>query len=146
MTTGMTTGAKIFLDTAPLIYLLEAHPVFGPPTRAFLHAASAADARFCTSVLAWAEFGIKPARAGDSRWAAPLDELLDTLSCVPTPIDRRIAARAVAVRAHYPTVKSLDGLMLGTALALDCDTFLTNDRQLRPITELRVVLVSELAG
>lgn len=146
MTPGTTTGAKIFLDTAPLIYLLETHPEFGPPMRAFMHAAGTADARFCTSVLAWAEFGIRPARAGNSRWAAPLDELLNTLSCVPAVVDQLIAARAVALRARYPTVKSLDSLMLATALARDCDTFLTNDRQLRQVTELRVVLVADLAG
>lgn len=93
-------------------------------------------------MLAWAEFGILPARAGNVHWAAPLDELLNSLNCVPVVVDQRIAARAVSLRTRYPNLKSVDGLMLATAL--DCDTFLTNDRQLRQVTELRVVLVADL--
>lgn len=136
---------KVFLDTAPLIYLLEDHPDFARRVDDYLTEADEAGAVFQTSVLSRMEFGVKPARAGNQDWERGIDRFLDGLRCVPVEISAATAAAAVHLRARYVGLKAIDGLQLATALALRADVFLTNDRQLRQISELRVVLVSDLA-
>ena len=51
--------------------------------------------------------------------------------------------RAVRLRADFG-LKSMDALHLGTALAYDCKTFLTNDRRLAAVDDLQVLTLQEL--
>jgi predicted nucleic acid-binding protein len=57
--------------------------------------------------------------------------------------DAAIAQRAAEMRVRY-NLKLPDALQIATAIASNCDAFLTNDAQLNRVMELRVMVISEL--
>jgi predicted nucleic acid-binding protein len=54
-----------------------------------------------------------------------------------------IARTAAEVRARY-SLKLPDAFQIATAIAANCQVLLTNDAQLKRVTELRVLVLSEL--
>ena len=59
-------------------------------------------------------------------------------------IDEIIAEKAAQIRAKYSGIKSMDALQLASSIVSGCDVFLTNDKQLRQIEELQILLVDDL--
>jgi predicted nucleic acid-binding protein len=57
--------------------------------------------------------------------------------------DRQVGQKAAELRVKY-NLQLPDALQIATAIASNCQAFLTNDAQLQRVTELRVLLVSEL--
>ena len=55
-----------------------------------------------------------------------------------------IAEKAAQIRAKYQGIKTADSLQLASAIVYECDVFLTNDKQLRQVEEIRVLLVDDL--
>lgn len=47
----MDVGKKVFIDTAPFIYLIENHPIFGVPTEQYLSACAEGESKLFTSVI-----------------------------------------------------------------------------------------------
>jgi predicted nucleic acid-binding protein len=57
-------------------------------------------------------------------------------------IDPILAKRAIQLRAHYG-LRVPDALQLGTALEYGATLFVTNDRRLKKITELSVLILDD---
>ena len=55
-----------------------------------------------------------------------------------------VAKFAAQIRAKYSGIKSMDALQLASAIFSGCDVFLTNDKQLRQVEEIPVLLVDDL--
>jgi hypothetical protein len=49
----MDVGKKVFIDTAPFIYLIENHPVFGAPIEQYLSACTEGESMLFTSVISY---------------------------------------------------------------------------------------------
>lgn len=60
------------------------------------------------------------------------------------PLTKEIAKIAAQLRAKYSGLKSMDALRLASATQNKCDIFLTNDKQLKQVTEIECILVDEL--
>jgi len=58
-------------------------------------------------------------------------------------IDSETAKVAADLRARY-NLRTPDALQLATAIKAGCDAFLTNDATLKKVTELKVLVLSEL--
>lgn len=58
-------------------------------------------------------------------------------------ISEAIAVDAARLRATY-NVTLADALQLATAVAARCDAFLTNDKQLKRVPDIRILVVEEL--
>ena len=56
---------------------------------------------------------------------------------------KHISKRFVSNK-KYPGLKGMDSIHLTTSIYFNCNTFLTNDTQLRQVTEANVVLVDDL--
>jgi predicted nucleic acid-binding protein len=54
-----------------------------------------------------------------------------------------ITGRDKTLRAGY-NLRTPDALQIATAVELNCQAFLTNDKQLQPVAELRVLILDEL--
>lgn len=54
-----------------------------------------------------------------------------------------IAEKAAQIRVEYRDFKAMDALQLAAAICTGCDTFLTNDKQLKQFTGLHCVTVEE---
>jgi predicted nucleic acid-binding protein len=58
-------------------------------------------------------------------------------------IDPETAKVAADLRARY-NLRTPDALQLATAIKAGCDAFLTNDATLKKVTELKILVLSEL--
>lgn len=59
-------------------------------------------------------------------------------------ISAGVAGGAAFVRAKYQSIKLADALQIAASLECNCDVFFTNDKQLKQITEIKVVYLGEL--
>ena len=58
-------------------------------------------------------------------------------------ISAEIGDRAAQIRVKY-NLALIDALQIATALVAGCEAFLTNDVQLMRVTEVKIIVVSEL--
>jgi predicted nucleic acid-binding protein len=135
---------RLGFDTAPLIYLVEAHPHYRPLVRAVLQRIAEGHIVGITSVVTLGEVLVQPLRQGDrllrERYRAVL---LRSAGFQTRPIDAPAAEVAAELRARYG-MRLPDALQIAVALQEGCDAFLTNDRRLAQVTELRVLLLDDL--
>ena len=83
-------------------------------------------------------------RTGDaSRAAAFRNLLLETQGITTVALTVGIAERTAQLRADH-NLRTPDAVQIATALLSGCDAFLTNDEKLKRVTELRVIVVTEL--
>ncbi len=54
-----------------------------------------------------------------------------------------VAKEAAKIRAKY-NLKTPDAIQLATAIIFGADLFLTNDGRLKPVTEIEIVVLSEV--
>ena len=69
---------------------------------------------------------------------------LEDMEFVFNNVDFDTAFLAAQLRAKYQAIKAMDALQLASAIQSHCDVFLTNDKQLRQVQEIKVLLVDEL--
>ena len=71
--------------------------------------------------------------------------LTNTEGIVFVTLGEQVGILAAEMRSRYH-LKLPDALQVATALATGCETFLTNDIQLKRVTDLKVLVVGELEG
>lgn len=135
---------KIFFDSAPFIYLIENHPEYGEVVADYIETQSIEASEFVTSVISLAEFSVFPERNNRPDLIADFDKLVRRASFDLLIIDRQIAEQAAKLRATYRWLKSLDALQIAAATASGCSHFFTNDKDLKRIPTINVLLVSDL--
>ena len=135
---------RIFLDTAPVIYLIEAHIDFSARSREIFMHMDESGIQGITSPVTLAECLILPIRLQQPSIQSNFQDLLlgsDGISLVN--IDGTIGALAADLRVRYG-FKLPDALQVATALSSHCDVFLTNDRMLTRVTELQILVLADL--
>ena len=143
---NLTKNTILFFDTAPFIYLFEKNEAFSGPVEKLLDAIFAANAQIATSLITYMEIGAAPAKAGNERLKAKYREYFTNSEGVSLqPMNLAIADETIRFRAEY-NLKTPDAIQLATANYCGADFVLTNDQAWRQITELDIVLVSELDG
>lgn len=128
---------RVYLDSAPVIYLLESHPVFGPRVAAWLAANATA---LVSSDLTRLETLVVPVRAGDATRIADFEDFFRIRVAELVPFTRPLFDRATQVRAAHG-FKTPDALHLAAAVEGQCDAFLTNDLQLKQFTGVAVEVI-----
>jgi len=135
---------SIFIDTAPIIYYIEAHKQFGPLAKKVVEAFQSGAVDAFSSVITLAEVLPKPVQVGQEGLARKFAEFLKAgrnLSLIE--ISATIAEKAGRLRGHYPSLRALDAIQISVALDVGVDVFLTNDKKLKQIQELRVLVLSD---
>lgn len=143
----MTEYKKVFVDTAPFIYLIEKNeenPQYFNKVKKFFDNAYNSDVDFVTSVITMEEYMVFPYRINAEAYIAMFEKLIRTLGFKVRVIDEAIARKAARIRAEYKSFKAMDALQLAVASLSGCDLFLTNDRQLRQFKEVKCITVDEL--
>src|SRR5258706_14784878 len=87
----------LVIDSAPIIYFLEAHPKFGPRYKPLFQAHAAGRLRFAVTTVTIAEVLTGPLRAGDDALALRYRSILE--SWQPIALDIDIAENAARLRA-----------------------------------------------
>jgi predicted nucleic acid-binding protein len=132
------------LDTAPLSYLVEDHPRYAPLVTDVADRIANRQFVAVTSVISLAEVLVQPLARGDRYLQQRFRDLLlhgDEIRALPVTV--AMAERAAELRARYG-MKLPDAIQIAAALAEDCEAFLTNDRRLARVTEIRVLVLDDL--
>ena len=96
-----------------------------------------------TSVLTLMEIAVKPLQMGRPDVAEEYEVLLANYpNLVIAAIDRPTARRAAELRAEY-RLRPADALQVAACLEQGATAFLSNDRELRRITDLQVWMLAD---
>ena len=129
----------VALDTAVFIYFIEEHERFLPLVEEVFEAIDSGSLRAVTSTLTLLETLVGPIRAGDNRLAESYETLLSQSRGLHLlDLDRPVIRLAAKIRA-LAGLKTPDALQVATALQAECTAFLTNDRQIPSIGEMRTL-------
>lgn len=134
---------RIFLDTNPLIYLIEDTEPFAEKVDGFIFSEWLRDAEFYTSTVTDIEFLVMPYKCNDFETIDAYWEFLRQFDVLKSFITETIAVTAAKIRAKYTGIKTADSMQLAAAIESSCDVFLTNDKQLKQVEEVKVLLVEE---
>ncbi len=133
----------VFLDTAPLIYLIEGSRLMRHKVREQLMLWIDTGASLRSSVLTLTELLVPAKRSGNAvlvhQYKSALNELLSGPLQV---IDENQAEWAAEIRAEY-RFSTPDALQLAAARAMGCDVFFSNDRALRKFKEIEILMVAQ---
>ncbi len=135
---------KLGFDTAPLIYFVERNPKYVDLVREVVRRVDVGQISGCSSMVALTEVLTKPKKVGDTKTESEYrDLLLHSRNFKLLLIDSTVAERAADLRARY-NLRTPDALQTAAALETGCQAFLTNDTQLKRVTEINVLILDEL--
>lgn len=137
--------SKLAFDTAPIIYFVEANPDYDSLVTAIFERVEKNEFVGITSVISLCEVLVHPIRNKDEVLKDQYIEILQSSSDFQTkPINSKIAETAAELRANH-NLRTPDALQIATALENGCDAFLCNDKGLKRVTELKVLILDEIS-
>jgi predicted nucleic acid-binding protein len=133
---------RLYLDSAPVIYLVEQVAPFASIVGARLipgapdenGADEAEELILVTSDLTRLECRVKPLRESDTELLRDFDEFFASVEQI-VPLSRAVVDEATKIRATYG-FKTPDALHLAAAVRAHCDVFYTNDHRLSRFSDL----------
>lgn len=129
-------GALLLLDSPPIIYVLERHPVFARRFLPLFEAQAAGQLRFAVTTTTIAEVLTGPLRSSDETLTRRCRTVLESWQVVP--LDSAIAESAARLRASLG-LKLADAVQLASALAINADALVTHDRDFSRVPSLRII-------
>lgn len=96
------------------------------------------------STIAVAEVLVQPLRTNNKDLTERYEAVLsDSHSFQLEPVTVAVGRRAADLRARY-NLRTPDALHVATAIVSGCDAFLTNDADIKQVTEINVLVLDEL--
>ena len=133
----LNTTTRLFLDTSPIIYFIEKHPIYFPRVHPILQAIDVGVVTAVTSPITLAECLVAPFHLHRPQLQLDLTDILTNgKNTVFEPIE--------AIHAINAALTLTDALQVAVAIATGCDSLLTNDRTLKRIDVINVYLIDEL--
>ena len=137
---------RVGLDTSVFIYHIEGTARFAEPAGVALEELAHGSFIGVTSVLTLMEIAVKPLQVGRPDVAEEYEVLLANYpNLVLAAIDRPTARRAARLRATH-RLRPADALQLASCLEQQAVAFLTNDKDLRRVTEIDVVMLADFVS
>lgn len=139
-------GNRIYIDTNIWIYALEGYSEFRADLMQFFEQIQTGALMGITSELTLAELLVKPCRGGNLEQQALYKKAIANRQNVwVVPVFRDLLIDAATIRGSTQ-LKLPDAIHAATALRSECTTFLTNDRQFQKLTDIPIVLISEVVA
>lgn len=139
-------GKIIGLDTVPFIYYIEEHNLYFPILEPFFESLARGEFQAVTSTLTLLEVLVHPYRLGNYKLAEKYREVLlfsENLSMDPLTIE--ISNMAASIRGKY-NVRTPDAIHLATSLCSGAITFITNDKGLRSVNDIDIIVLDQFVG
>lgn len=132
------------LDTSPFIYFVEQNVLYVDLMREIFKRVTNNDFQSCSSVVTLTEVLVQPLRQNNRVLADNYRNLLfNGANFQLLPLTSAIAERAAEIRAKY-NLRTPDALQIATALENSCDAFLCNDKDLKRVAELQILILDDL--
>ena len=143
ITQALSNYRRVFLDTAPIIYLVEAHPIFSPVCISIFETILSGKCHAVTSPITLAECITQPIRLARHDLQAQYSHAITSgINTSFVPIGQAIAINAAQLRATY-AISLSDALQIATALYAGCDGFVTNDIRLKRVQGISFLVISD---
>jgi predicted nucleic acid-binding protein len=139
----LPAAGLVYLDTNPIIYSVETHPVYGPLLLPLWQAAKANTIEIVSSELVLLETLVGPLKAGDAALASAYELLFQQAQTRLLPITQTVLREAARLRATT-RLNTPDALHAATALQAGCALFVTNDLGFRGVASLPLVVLDDL--
>lgn len=137
-------GKTVGLDTAPLIFFIEGHPIFADLIRPFFQSVDRGEVHVVTSVVTLIEVLVHPLRHGNESLAHEYNDILLSSANISTmPVTPAIAQAAAELRAEQK-LKTPDAIQIATALTHRSTHFLTNDRDFGVLQGLEMIRLIDM--
>lgn len=137
---------RLYIDTAPLIFYVEENPNYVAKMDAIIKIVETTSIATISSVILLTEVLTLPLKTGATKLEQEYrDILVNSGDYRLLPVTRQIAESAADFRARY-NLRTPDALHIATAIAAQCDVFLTNDAGIKRVTEITVLVLDELTG
>ena len=132
---------RIFIDTAPLIYLIEGRRTLSDSVEYQLGCWIRAEETIATSTLTLLELLVLPKKNNDPHLAQKYRALVKDLVSEPfIPLSEMISETAAEIRGCYG-FKTPDSIQLASAVHFGADVFYSNDLRLGKFPEVKVLPV-----
>jgi predicted nucleic acid-binding protein len=136
--------SSVFMDTAPIIYYIEAHPKYGPLVAHIVNAFRSGSLDVFSSVITLVEVLPKPIEAGNEPLANQFAEFLTRGKNISLmDIGPGIAESAGRLRGRYPFLRTMDAIQIAASLQARADVFITNDSKLKRVSDIRAMVLNE---
>lgn len=130
-------GALVLVDSAPIIYTLEANARHAARFEPIFQRHADGEIVLAISTVTLAEVLTGPLKAGQEELAKRYRAVLEAWQVVDLTCD--IAESAARLRGKYG-LKLPDAIQLASALAINADALLTHDRDFSKVRGLRVLI------
>jgi predicted nucleic acid-binding protein len=133
---ALPEGALVLVDSAPIIYTLEAHPRHARRFAPLFEQQQAGQLILAVSTITIAEVLAGPLRAGEEALARRYRAVLESWQVVELSSD--MAESAARLRGQYG-LKLPDAIQVASALAINADALATHDRDFSKVRGLRIL-------
>jgi predicted nucleic acid-binding protein len=132
---GLTV--RVYLDTAPIIYLVEEVPNYAELVDRRM---SVAEVIQVASDLTRMECRVKPLREGNTTLLHDYDDYSAEVVAEIVVLSRAVIDRAADIRARYG-FRTPDAIHLAAAVIAGCDVFLTNNYRLQRFPDIAMDVI-----
>lgn len=141
---ALKTVSVLGFDTAPVIYFVEANPSYDALVTAVFERVERGEISGMTSVISLCGVLVHPIRSQNRDLQKRYREILQNSPDFYTAnITASASESAARLRAQY-NLRTPDALQIAAALENGCDAFLCNDKNLRRVGEIRILILDEL--
>lgn len=137
-------GKVVGLDTMVFIYHFKENQAYSPLTFSIFENLEKGNFNGITSILTLLEILVKPKKENNLLLTERYKLLFETFPNLQVKeINENIADIASSLRANY-NINTPDAIQIATSLEVKADIFITNDVTLKKISEIKVLLLSEM--
>ena len=133
----------IGLDSVTLIYAVEKRAKYGSLIDPLWTAAKSGEVTLLLSELAISEALVLPLRIQDAKLVRAYETVIEAPGFRVEPVTWEVLKTASRLRAERPSLRTPDAVHLATAELARCDLFVTNDKALRNLGTLPVVVLDD---
>ena len=136
--------SNLAFDTAPIIYFVEASPTYDKIVSDIFNRVATGAINGWTSVISLIEVLVQPIISGRNDLQQAYRELLlDSSNFHTVPVNTNVAEHAARIRANYG-LRLPDAIQIAFALDAGCQAIVCNDRSMRRVTDLKVLILDDL--
>ncbi|MDZ8023803.1 MAG: type II toxin-antitoxin system VapC family toxin [Nostoc sp. DedQUE01] len=133
----------IYIDTPVVIYSVEWNPDYYSLLQPLWLKFQTGEIQIISSELILMETLVLPLKNNDTFLLNAYEELLLSENMQLVPINQSILRQAANIRATT-NLKTPDAIHAATALSVNCNQFITNDKGFRNVPSLAVIILSEV--
>lgn len=139
---------SVSLDSSAFIYFIQEDPIYTPIVEHIFTEIAYGNIMGISSYLTLLEVLVKPIQKGEKEIAIQYrDFMLNNDYLRLLPLDKKVAETAAELRAKYNgnglKLRTPDAIHIATGIIDGADIFVTNDRKLKQVKEIEVIVLCE---